>query len=54
MFLEFRRKFGKQYDTTPTMISVPKPVAAAWRSAGVENVHMVWDGDRLIVTPEVA
>jgi len=53
MFLEFRRKFGKQHDTTPTMISVPKPVAAAWRSAGVETVHMVWDGDRLIVTPEV-
>jgi len=54
MILEFRRRFGKHHETKPDTVSIPEPIARAWRSAGVQNVQMVWDGDRLIVTPEVA
>ncbi len=49
MKLKFERKISKSRDNRSTLIVIPRPIAQAWQEH--DTVELVFDGDRLVITP---
>ena len=49
--LKFRRRFSKSIGNKAAVITVPRAIAQAWEEHN--SVDLVFDGDRLVITPSV-
>jgi len=53
MMLRFLRKLCQRSEnTTAALMSIPRPVSQVWSDSGFDTLEMIFDGERLIVTPQ--
>ncbi len=47
--LKFERKLSRSEDNKASVITIPRPIALAWRE--YSTVDLVFNGDSLVITP---
>ena len=55
LFLELRflRKLcDKSEANKAALMAIPRPIAQAWSEAGFNCLEMLFDGDKLVITPQ--
>ena len=51
MFLKFMRKLYRSEANRAALLSIPRPISQAWSDANYDTLEMVFDGNKLIITP---
>ena len=52
MELRFLRKLcDKSEANKAALMAIPRPIAQAWSAAGFNCLEMLFDGDKLVITP---
>jgi hypothetical protein len=53
MELRFLRKLcDKSEANKAALMAIPRPIAQAWSEAGFNCLEMLFDGDKLVITPQ--
>ena len=53
MELRFLRKLcDKSEANKAALMAIPRPIAQAWSAAGFNSLEMIFDGNRLIISPQ--
>jgi hypothetical protein len=53
MELRFLRKLcDRSTANKAALMSIPRPIAQAWSEAGFNCLEMLFDGDKLVITPQ--
>ncbi len=51
--LRFLRKLcDKSEANKAALMAIPRPIAQAWSDAGFNSLEMIFDGNRLIISPQ--
>jgi hypothetical protein len=51
--LRFLRKLcDKSEANKAALMAIPRPIAQAWSEAGFNCLEMLFDGDKLVITPQ--
>jgi hypothetical protein len=54
MFLTFIRKLCNRSDGTKAgLLCIPRPISQAWSDANYDGLEMLFDGNKLVITPIV-
>ncbi len=53
MMLKFMRKLWESEANRSSTLSIPRPIANMWRDEGYTHVEMQFDGEKLIIMPEI-
>jgi len=53
MEIRFLRKLCDKSDgSKAALMTIPRPIAQAWSEAGFNCLDMIFDGDKLVITPQ--
>jgi len=52
MELRFLRKLVESNGNKAALMSIPRPIAQAWSASGYDSLEMLFDGNRLVITPQ--
>jgi len=49
--MKFMRKLCRSDGNKAALFSIPRPIATAWSDANYDSLEMLFDGNKLIITP---